>query len=126
MNNAQRTPAEGIEPWKDTRAEARAKAQAALEELRTSILWKVASQNRKDAQARHAPRYIGHPCPKHDNAERYTSTGHCVICAREIRDEVRGAPVKPRLDRKLRRKAARTLLLSNRPRLNFEQGVDAS
>ena len=59
LSNAQRTPSDHVEPWKDTRAEAKAKAKADIDALRTSILWKVASQNRKDAQARHAPRYIG-------------------------------------------------------------------
>lgn len=120
-NNAQRTPSDDVEPWKDTRGEARAKAKADLDALRTSMLWRVASQNRKDAQARHAPRYIGHPCLIHDNAERYTSTGHCVICAREIRDKARGiATANPRLDRRVRVKATRKPLVS-RSRADFEQ-----
>jgi hypothetical protein len=67
------------------------------------------------------------PCIKHDCAERYVATGHCIICAREIRDGVRGgAPVKPRLDRKLRRTVTRTPLVRTRMgRMNFE-GMEVS
>jgi hypothetical protein len=121
--NAQRTPSADIQEWVDRRAEARAKAKAALDELRASVLWRVASQNRNEAKARGVKRYIGHPCDKHDTAERYTSTGHCVICAREIRDQVRGTPtVNLRLDRKLRRKSVRAPLVTTGrfSRLNFE------
>ncbi len=120
LSNAQRTPNDHVEPWKDKRKEARAKVKAELDALRSSILWKVASQNRKEALARHAPRYIGHPCIKHDNAERYTVTGHCVVCAREIRDEVRGIAVKPRLDRKLRP----TVAAMRKPVIAVSRGFD--
>ena len=83
-----------IEPWRDTRKEARAKAKAHTGALLASVLWNVASQNRKEAQARGAPRYIGSPCDRHVNAERYTSTGHCVICSRERADARRGVPTR--------------------------------
>jgi hypothetical protein len=96
------------EPWIDTRKQAKAKAKAELDALRSSVLWRVASQNRKDAKARHAPRYIGHPCDRHENSERYTSSGHCVFCELEYHDKARGAvSAKTRVDRKLRVTAKR-------------------
>ena len=51
LSNAQRTPNDHVEPWKDKRKEVRAKVKAELDALRSSILWKVASQNRKEALA---------------------------------------------------------------------------
>ena len=74
-----------VKPWRDSRVAARRKARAKTETLLASVLYQAASQNRQDAIARKAPRYIGAPCPKHGTPERYSVSGHCVICSRETR-----------------------------------------
>lgn len=89
--------------WEDRRVRQRAKARTKHETMLAQILWHRAHENRQDAIARGAPHYIGKPCKKHDNAERVTSCGTCIICVREAAERHRGGPVRaPRLDRKLR------------------------
>jgi hypothetical protein len=71
-----------VEPWANKRAEARAKAAAATKALRDRILMERDAANRDDALARGVARYIGKPCPWHDNGgERYTASCQCVVCA---------------------------------------------
>jgi len=38
--------------------------------------------NRREALAANAKRYTGRPCHIHGQTERYTTSAHCVECAR--------------------------------------------
>lgn len=89
------TPPVSVKPWRDTRVGARRKAKVKTDALLASVLYRVASQNRKDALARKAPRYVGAPCAKHNTAERYTTTGHCVVCSREASNARRSERRRP-------------------------------
>ncbi len=90
-----------VEPWRDTRAAARAKAAAATELKRRSALMLAAYASAAAARASGSPRYIGHPCkrnPAH-GGERYTASGSCVACHREYRERERrraGLPTRIR------------------------------
>jgi hypothetical protein len=81
----------GVAPWVDRRVRARRKARATNEALLTSVLYAVASANRKHALEIKAVRYVGSKCSKHPdaNGERYSKTGHCIICSRETRRAAR-------------------------------------
>ena len=89
------TPPVSVKPWRDTRVAARRKAGAKTKALLISVLYRVASQNRKDAIARKAPRYIGAPCAKHGIAEKYTASGHCIVCSREASNARRSECRRP-------------------------------
>jgi hypothetical protein len=81
-----------IEPWKDTRVEARAKAKEQTDAARREAIAALAHRNRQEAKERGAKRYLGMPCERHVNAERYTSTGNCVFCVAERTAARRGKP----------------------------------
>lgn len=80
--------------WTDTRAAARATAKAKLDEMRAGAIEALAKKSRAEARERGAPRYIGKPCERHDNAERYTSDGKCVLCSQEHQAARHGRPQK--------------------------------
>jgi hypothetical protein len=81
-----------IETWKDRRVEARAKAKEQTDAARQGAIAALAHRSRQDAKQRGAKRYIGAPCERHDNSERYTSSGSCIFCALELRNARRGKP----------------------------------
>jgi len=81
-----------IEPWKDTRAEPRAKAKEQTDAARREAIAALAHRNRQEARERGAKRYIGSPCERHVDAERYTATDHCVFCVAERTSARRGKP----------------------------------
>ena len=81
-----------IEPWKDTRVEARAKAKEQTDAARQKAIADLALRIRQEAKERGAKRYNGMPCERHVNAERYTSTGNCVFCVAERTAARRGKP----------------------------------
>ena len=81
-----------IAQWQDRRAEARTKAKAATDAARAGAIAALAHRSRQDAKERGAARYIGGPCERHDNAERYTATGQCVLCNTEWTSARRGKP----------------------------------
>jgi hypothetical protein len=74
-----------IEPWVDRRVKGRAKARIQTAELLSSVLSRIASENRKSAREISAARYVGSKCPKHPGASglRYAYDGNCVQCSAE-------------------------------------------
>jgi hypothetical protein len=85
--------AEGqLKHWIDRRGSARAKAKEQTEAARKGAVAALARKSRADARARHAKRYTGVPCERHDNAERYTANGQCVFCDVERTSARRGKP----------------------------------
>lgn len=78
--------------WQDRRCKERAKAKAATDAAYAGAVAALAQKSRADARSRRAPRYIGTPCPRHDSAERYTASGQCIYCDREVTAARRGAP----------------------------------
>jgi len=81
-----------IEPWKDARAKERARAKEHTDVVRQEAIATLAHRSRQEAKERGAKRYIGTPCERHANAERYTATGHCVFCSQERTAARRGKP----------------------------------
>ena len=84
-----------LEHWTNKRAAARAAAKVALDAAREKAIDDMAARSRKAARACGAPRFIGRPCSRHDNAERYIANGECVFCKREKNDAMRGVARPP-------------------------------
>jgi hypothetical protein len=78
--------------WQDRRVEARARAKEQTDAARQEAIAALAHRSRQEAKERGAKRYIGAPCERHADAERYTATGHCVFCADERKAARRGKP----------------------------------
>jgi hypothetical protein len=88
--------------WQDTHAASRAKARAATDAVRDRAIADLTKRSRADARAADAKTFIGRPCDRHANAERYTIDGKCVLCVQEYNNARRGvvrAPVKLRVNR---------------------------
>ena len=84
-----------IKKWADSRAAARAAAKAKLDEMRQGAIAALAKKSRKEARERGAVKFIGLPCERHDNAERYVKGGGCVLCVQEKNAAKRGKTIMP-------------------------------